>query len=114
MIEKEENAFNKIVMKNEPPSETGGIMHFSGFSGPNEIFRKETIFPIKRIAFEGRDLPFPNRLDDYAFVVWGDIWKLPDDLNKHGEIVPERAKYFGMKRITGMDDEELYKRIFGK
>jgi phosphorylcholine metabolism protein LicD len=114
IAEKEEKIFDEIIMNNEPPVENGGIVHFSGLSGTNEIFEKETIFPIKRLRFGGRSFPFPNRIDDYAFVVWGDIWRMPDVLAKHGEIVPERAKYFGMKKILGMSDEEFYKKAFGK
>ncbi|HNY25703.1 MAG TPA: LicD family protein [Alphaproteobacteria bacterium] len=110
-VKAHEQEFDRVVMKNEKPKENAGIVHFSGISKPNEFFNNDIIMPIKYIEFEGVKLPFPNKIEDYAFLVWGDIWEFPTKFRNHGEMVTDINKYFVMKSVLDLSDNDLYKKL---
>ncbi len=115
LIKKQEEIFNRTITKNMPADENGGIMHFSSISKESEFFKNNTIFPIKHMEFEGTLLPFPNFIEDYAFLVWGDIWNFPKCFiqSGHSNDLPGPDTYFNIKSLAYSDVDTLYNAIKG-
>lgn len=107
----ENNLFEKIIRQNRPASNTGGLTHFSACSKSNEVFPHSVIYPIRRLEFEGHNFPFPNLIDDYAFIVWGDIWRLPERFSRHYDEIGI-VQYFALKQLLAISDSDLYQMIF--
>ncbi len=114
VVNEEERLFKKIILLNKQTSKNGGFIHFSACSNLNEIFNSKIIEPIKYINFEGQSLPFPNKPEDYAFCVWGDIWTFPSKFSKHIQYIPDIKKYFEIKKLLEKKDNDLYIEIFSK
>ena len=114
VVAQEVKLFNEIVLDGKPSNDNCGLAHFSAISRASEVFQRNIIFPITRINFEGYDFPFPHNIEDYAFVVWGDIWKLPSNFNKHDRVMPTYKQYFSMRNLVDMFDQDVYKYIFGQ
>ncbi|MCL1902714.1 MAG: LicD family protein [Alphaproteobacteria bacterium] len=113
-VKKHESEFNKMVLFGGTPSDNGGVIHFAGNSKHHEFFPKNIIFPLQRIEFEGAKLPFPNQIEDYAFLVWGNIWTFPDNVfTQHGTIKYNRNRYIEMRKVIDMTDAEFYKLMTG-
>ena len=112
LVAAEERLFSQFVCNNRPTDKKYGIAHFGAISKPNEVFSHDTIFPITRMEFEGRKLPFPHNIEDYAFVVWGDIWCFPSKFVQHMEVMPNTKRYFNMRRFVELSDDMAYKKMF--
>lgn len=74
--------FNKYVIKYNRLNDGNAILW--GIENPynkaRRIFKKETIFPLKEIIFEGKKYPCPNNLDKYLSVNFGDYMSIPRDV----------------------------------
>lgn len=55
------------------------------------IFKEETLFPVKRIQFNGKLLPVPNDCDMYLRQIYGDYMTLPSEEKRKARI---HAKLF--------------------
>ena len=88
---KEKNLINSIFDKyrNLYKSKADGNTILYGIENPYDharrIYRKETIFPLKEIEFEGEKYLAPNNTEKYLSVNFGDFMRLPKDFgySKH-------------------------------
>ncbi len=111
-VRKEEDLFNKHVLAGQQPQTGCGLAHFSADSKPNEVFPYAVIYPLKKIEFEGYEFSFPNNLDDYAYIVWGDIWCFPEQLVMHQSGKPDIKKYLIMRHFLETPDETIFSSMF--
>lgn len=56
-------------------------------NGLGLIYRKESLFPLQRIPFEGRNLPAPADTDTCLRTIFGDYMKLPPPAARKGHAV---------------------------
>ena len=47
------------------------------------LFGYETIFPLRKLSFEGKEFMVPNRYFEYVNTVYEDIFSLPSDILSH-------------------------------
>ncbi|MDR0967343.1 MAG: LicD family protein [Rickettsiales bacterium] len=102
VITAEEKLFNDNVRKGMSPIKNGGLAHHSAISKLGEVFDYNTIYPLQIIEFEGEKIPFPNDMETYAFMVWGDIYKLPKVFVQpgHNTALPTAAQWAMVRNLA--------------
>lgn len=65
------------VCTEEGDKDTGYYAYYFGNKMYDSIFKKEELFPLRKIAFEGIDICFPNNLEEGLTISFGDFMKLP-------------------------------------
>lgn len=73
--------YNKIISASCKYNDvdTGVYAYFCGGKPDNNIFKKEDMFPLRKIKFEDVELNFPNNLEKYLTHLYGDYMKLPPE-----------------------------------
>ena len=59
--------------------DTGVYAYFCGGKPDNNIFKKEDLFPLRKIRFEDMELNFPNKLEEYLTHLYGDFMQIPPE-----------------------------------
>ena len=82
---------NKTIQK-ENKKDTNYIISFPGSYYEKEVVKKDIIFPLNTIAFEGKEYKCPNDIDAYLKHVYGDYMKLPPK-DKRVAHLPQRILF---------------------
>lgn len=71
--------YNKIIKASckYNGTDTGVYAYFCGGKPTNNIFKKEDMFPLRKLKFEDIELNFPNKLEAYLTHLYGDFMQLP-------------------------------------
>ena len=71
--------YNKIIKASckYDGTDTGVYAYFCGGKPANNIFKKEDMFPLRKLKFEDIELNFPNKLEAYLTHLYGDFMQLP-------------------------------------
>ncbi len=77
---------------------------------PFEFYSFDTIFPIVRKRFDGRELYFPSDPELYATKCWGDIWQFPDDIFRTHEYTHDQSpsRLINLREYLKRDAKSIY------
>ena len=83
-------------------------MHTDG--QPFEFYSFDTIFPVVRKRFDGRELYFPSDPELYATKCWGDIWQFPDDIFRTHEYTHDQSprRLINLREHLKRDAKSIY------
>ena len=62
------------------------IFGFDNLDYPNKdmhMFKKDVIFPLQKLCYEGKEFYVPNKYMEYIDPIYGDIFSLPSDMLSH-------------------------------
>lgn len=97
------SAIDKFFLKRNIDKEDARLLSYGLGGIPTKAYKKETIFPLKRMSFEGYDFNVPNDTHAYLQELYGDYMKLPpvsEQVNKHAkDILP----FTSCKHIESLD-----------
>lgn len=122
--EKAKNVYNKYVLEDKKPAEKGVLMentvnpgHFfngkwSHYTSPNNIYRYDWIFPLKKIKYENVTVLAPNNIEALLRQKFGDYVQWPSTLENHN--LAKKVDSFMMEEIEEFltrDMQAEYKKL---
>ncbi len=77
---------------------------------PGEFYSQDTIYPIRKLEFNGYTLPFPNDMELYAAKCWGDIWNFPADMFRTHALTKNKTpqKLLNLRKFLSKSDDVIY------